>query len=68
MVVSAVIHILKQQPDGVACNHGLKKVVVLQFTRAYDKNEDWAVTSEDYKTSRHVSSIDMLQTMPGPTG
>ena len=31
-----VTHLLKQRPDGVAFNHGLKKVLILEFTRAYD--------------------------------
>ena len=32
-----VTQLLKQRPDGVAFNHGLKKVLILEFTRAYDK-------------------------------
>ena len=35
-----VTQLLKQRPDGVAFNHGLKKVLILEFTRAYDKWED----------------------------
>ena len=60
-----VTQLLKQRPDGVAFNHGLKKVLILEFTRAYDKPEDWADTTEAYKTSRYIPLLQLLRTSTG---
>ena len=57
-----------QRPDGVAFNHGLKKVLILEFTRAYDKPEDWADTTEAYKTSRYIPLLQLLKQILGPLG
>ena len=63
-----VTKLLKQRPDGVAFNHGLKQVLILEFTRAYDKQEDWADTTEAYKTSRYIPLLQLLRTILGPLG
>ena len=63
-----VTDLLKQRPDGVAFNHGLKKVLILEFTRAYDKPEDWADTTEAYKTSRYIPLLQLLRRILGPLG
>ena len=63
-----VTQLLKQRPDGVAFNHGLKKVLILEFTRAYDKPEDWADTTEAYKTSRYIPLLQLLKQILGPLG
>ena len=54
--------------NGVAFNHGLKKVLILEFTRAYDKPEDWADTTEAYKTSRYIPLLQLLKQILGPLG
>ena len=54
--------------DRVAFNHGLKQVLILEFTRAYDKQEDWADTTETYKTSRYIPLLQLLRTILGPLG
>ena len=63
-----VTKLLKQRPDGVAFNHGLKQVLILEFTRAYDKQEDWADTTEAYKTSRYIPLLQLLRKILGPLG
>ena len=63
-----VTQLLKQRPDGVAFNHGLKKVLILEFTRAYDKLEDWADTTEAYKTARYIPLLQLLRQILGPLG
>ena len=63
-----VTQLLRQRPDGVAFNHGLKKVLILEFTRAYDKQEDWADTTEAYKTSRYIPLLQLLRKILGPLG
>ena len=43
-----------------ARSRGLKKVLMLEFTRAYDKQEDWVDTTEAYKTSRYIPLLQLV--------
>ncbi len=59
--------IRRKRPDGWAVHWGLRRVLVLEFTRANDYQQDWHEMTEDYKTERYRPLRDkMAAGLPPP--
>jgi len=51
---------LNKRPDGIALMWSKKKVVLLEFTRAMDTNEDFQSTTEKRKTARYALHCEFI--------
>ena len=51
---------LSHRPDGLAFDKGKKTFVFLEFTRAMDKNEDWATKNEVEKDERYSTYLGFI--------
>ena len=56
----AVGNFLNKRPDGIALMRSEKRVVLLEFTRAMDTNEDFQSITEKRKTARYALHCEFI--------
>ena len=62
----AAASLRRKRPDAFLISWGRRRLVILEFTRAYDRESDWALTTDDRKRQRYLPlQTKLADNLPG---